>query len=338
MKEDQAGELARLARRKATKAECTKRWREARSPEEKKKNRQRIAEKRRLKKAAVQLDALMVRISEDLRCAVTPEGGQSVGPTTDIRANARASMESMRHKERVATAATLLVDRISTLGFHRFSADDHGRRQASDALAIARASPNSKATDNVIGGDRVMRVVGGKGPLLKHLDASILGIRHVLDAAGIEVTAPTELITRNPARQKAHRDAFLRQLENQRTPSSGIPISMLESLQDGGKLPLWPESMFHKEVESANVVEVPLEQGDIIVFHGLLVHYGAAYKEEHRRVFWYGRTRLGERGSRRYTDEPPVNMVELVDEWKKVLADPETSNVRWRMVKEHAEG
>lgn len=337
MKGDQAEDLARVARRNAAKAACTKRWRHARSPEEKKKNRQRIAEKRRLKKAAVDLDALMVQISEDLRCAVTPEGGQSIGPTTDIRANARASMRSVRHKQRVATAATLLVDLISTVGFHRFPATDHGRRQASDALAIARACPHSKGTDKAIGGERVMRAVGSKGPLLEHLHASIQGVRHVLDAAGIEVTAPTELISRNPARQKAHRDAFLRQLEKQRTPSSGIPISMLESLQDGGKLPLWPESMYYKEVESSNVVDVPLEQGDILVFHSLLVHYGAAYKEEHRRIFWYGRTRVGERGSRRYTDEPPLDTMELVDEWKKVLADPETSNIRWRMVREHAE-
>jgi hypothetical protein len=65
------------------------------------------------------------------------------------------------------------------------------------------------------------------------------------------------------------------------------------SLHDGGELHVWKGSFDAKSVRKSKRVTVTLNAGDIIIFHGALVHEGAGYRcidggdADHIRLHFY---------------------------------------------------
>ena len=62
------------------------------------------------------------------------------------------------------------------------------------------------------------------------------------------------------------------------TRSETFTVGVLMSLHDGGALNLWPSSFDATEVRAKDRITVRLNAGDIVIFHGALVHEGVGYK------------------------------------------------------------
>ena len=89
----------------------------------------------------------------------------------------------------------------------------------------------------------------------------------------------------NALPQYAHRDWRLEQLLA--NSENGFPVGILISLQPGGKLHVWPNSLDAMTVSASDMQTIELEQGDILLFNGALVHAGAGYTETHLRLHCY---------------------------------------------------
>jgi ectoine hydroxylase-related dioxygenase (phytanoyl-CoA dioxygenase family) len=94
------------------------------------------------------------------------------------------------------------------------------------------------------------------------------------------LTAPTS------ARAPPHRSIKRAVIKN-----TGFPVGVLMSLHDKGAFHLWPGSFDAKSVRAQDRITVHLNAGDIILFHGALVHEGAGYEgaagEYHMRLHFY---------------------------------------------------
>jgi hypothetical protein len=88
-----------------------------------------------------------------------------------------------------------------------------------------------------------------------------------------------------------------RRLKDALKKHDGFPIGVLLSLHDGGILHLWPRSFDAAEVRGQERVTVRLRAGDVLMFHGALVHEGAGYKgadgEYHLRLHFYTQSTHG---------------------------------------------
>lgn len=92
--------------------------------------------------------------------------------------------------------------------------------------------------------------------------------------------------------------------------NDSFPVGVIISLHDGGELHVWPGSFDTMDVNEKDRVTVRLNAGDIILFHGALIHAGAGYEgddgEYHLRLHFYTQTAHGRDAW------PVVNKTELV--------------------------
>ncbi|CAN0001391.1 unnamed protein product, partial [Discosporangium mesarthrocarpum] len=67
---------------------------------------------------------------------------------------------------------------------------------------------------------------------------------------------------------------------------AGFPVSGLLALQSGTKFGLWKHSHDADKVYNDEMQVVDLDPGDILMFHGSLVHCGMDYEARNIRVHW----------------------------------------------------
>jgi ectoine hydroxylase-related dioxygenase (phytanoyl-CoA dioxygenase family) len=73
--------------------------------------------------------------------------------------------------------------------------------------------------------------------------------------------------------------------------NTGFPVGVLMSLHANGAFYLWPGSFDATSVRAQDRITVHLNAGDVVLFHGALVHEGAGYEgaagEYHMRLHFY---------------------------------------------------
>lgn len=87
--------------------------------------------------------------------------------------------------------------------------------------------------------------------------------------------------------QRRHRDY---ERNKELLESDLKPLSMLYSVNVGGKLRVWEKSHLRNKLSAEEVKQVKtieLDAGDAVIFRGDLYHSGAAYKCVHHRVHFY---------------------------------------------------
>ncbi|KAG5187885.1 hypothetical protein JKP88DRAFT_347881 [Tribonema minus] len=128
----------------------------------------------------------------------------------------------------------------------------------------------------------------------------------LLGLSGLEVVKPALLLSKRTARrdalaQQPHRDWPLKQLLAAiGNGQDGFPVGVLLSLQDGGQLHVWPgshDTPKEQPIKLSDRVTIRLNAGDIVLFHGALVHAGAGYVGKpgtyHLRVHFYTQSAHG---------------------------------------------
>ncbi|KAG5176820.1 hypothetical protein JKP88DRAFT_227325 [Tribonema minus] len=126
--------------------------------------------------------------------------------------------------------------------------------------------------------------------------------RTLLGLGDREVTRPALLLSNKTSKELAHaqpphRDWMLNNLKAALKHNNSFPVGVIISLHDSGELHVWPGSFDATEVNEKDRVTVRLDAGDIILFHGALIHAGAGYEgddgEYHLRLHFYTQTAHG---------------------------------------------
>lgn len=189
-------------------------------------------------------------------------------------------------------------------------ADERVKERANAALKIADST--GKTTSSPIDGDRSMF------PAPKHTLDSLLCplVKEVLRSMGYHLTHLHVVRTTGVGRQVSHRDFSWDDLSDQPGVSSGMPLSVIQSLQDRGTLPVFLNTSTDKdEVNLRNSHYVSLDQGDIVVFDGLLQHFWNSCTLCHTRVHSYGkRLDTVAQGGTTYKDVPNLSVIQRLRE------------------------
>ncbi|KAG5184015.1 hypothetical protein JKP88DRAFT_244885 [Tribonema minus] len=128
------------------------------------------------------------------------------------------------------------------------------------------------------------------------IDRTLMGLSHkgVYRPALLlsKMTSAADAMSQGP-----HRDWPLKRLKTALRVNDGFPVGVLMSLHDNGKLHLWPRSFDATHVNADDRITITLNAGDIIIFHGALVHEGAGYigeeGEYHLRLHFYTQSTRG---------------------------------------------
>eukprot|EP00611_Tribonema_gayanum_P005353 TRINITY_DN1458_c0_g1_i1.p1 TRINITY_DN1458_c0_g1~~TRINITY_DN1458_c0_g1_i1.p1 ORF type:complete len:339 (-),score=78.96 TRINITY_DN1458_c0_g1_i1:232-1197(-) len=129
-----------------------------------------------------------------------------------------------------------------------------------------------------------------------HINKTLMGLGHT------KVSQPSILLSKKTGAEDAlaqgpHRDWPLARIKGALKRSTAFPVGVLMSLHDGGVFHLWPGSLDATEVRMQDRITLQLAAGDVILFHGALVHEGAGYQgkegEIHLRLHFYTQTARG---------------------------------------------
>lgn len=205
----------------------------------------------------------------------------------------------------ITEAAMLLWQLLQTRGYFKFKASDGVRANMKKIQAIPKTGGQG------IGGTRRQIRVSAQASELVGSPV----VSTVLKGMGYSLLTPKIIITFGQDRQVTHRDAYPGTMVYQPELSAGLMISVLQSTQPEGRLPVFSGSMDAQSVRNIDVRRVFLETGDVVVFNALLPHYGDAYTTPHERIHWFAQ-HFEARGRSRYvySDRPDHQMVESVQE------------------------
>ncbi|CAM9504811.1 unnamed protein product [Choristocarpus tenellus] len=156
-------------------------------------------------------------------------------------------------------------------------------------------NPNSKRKLGPITEMKRSEVRGKVEDIISSCLVLRLGVEAQLvpDKASILISEP------NCARQFAHRDYPKRNTIEHAPIGSAIrtgvgsssrgrfPVSGIMALQSGTRFGVWKHSHDMDEVFNDELHVVTLQPGDILLFHGSLVHCGMDYSARNVRVHWY---------------------------------------------------
>eukprot|EP00611_Tribonema_gayanum_P002414 TRINITY_DN1179_c0_g1_i1.p1 TRINITY_DN1179_c0_g1~~TRINITY_DN1179_c0_g1_i1.p1 ORF type:complete len:268 (-),score=34.42 TRINITY_DN1179_c0_g1_i1:202-1005(-) len=230
--------------------------------------------------------------------------------------------QAARHASQAAVAMASLAQveatstkSLSTLGYIVFRANPTFAGMAQgllDALptGFAPTRPPWERVFNSVEGTRLqlnLSEIGTRSPyqpakkfvindVAPLINRTLFGLKYK------DVSRPSILLSKkteaaHALAQGAHRDWPLNRLKGAIARSTSFPISVLLSLHDGGDFNLWPGSFDATEVREEDRITLTLNAGDLIMFHGALVHEGVGYEGEegdvHMRVHFYTQNATG---------------------------------------------